>query len=110
MASAVEFRQMLDRFLSTIYPRLQQLPFAPQHLDVPTQQRAAFRRTRSEHSTTQTSCEKRLAKYAEIQHLRQAGYNISQLADQLGHHWETVRKYYPKGLFSRFPTPLGHLR
>lgn len=90
----LNLRQMLDRFLSTIYPRLQQLLFAPQHLDLLSQQRAAFRRTQSEKIATQTSREKRLAKYAEIQQLRQAGYNISQIADQLGHHWETVRKYY----------------
>jgi transposase len=85
---------MLDRFLSTIYPRLQQLPLAPQHLALLSQQRAAFRRTRSEQIATQTSREKRLEKYAQIQELRQAGYNISQIADQVGHHWETVRKYY----------------
>lgn len=30
----------------------------------------------------------------KIQSLRQAGYTISQIADHLGHHWETVRKYY----------------
>lgn len=90
----LNLRQMLDRFLSTIYPGLQQLPLAPQHLALLSQQRAAFRRTRSEDIATQTSREKRLAKYAEIQQLRQAGYNISQIADQLGHHWETVRKYY----------------
>jgi transposase len=90
----LNLRQMLDRFLSKIYPRLQQLPLAPQHLALLRQQRAAFRRTRSEQIATQNSREKRLAKYAEIQHLRQAGYNISQIANQLGHHWETVRKYY----------------
>jgi transposase len=67
----LNLRQMLDRFLSTIYPRLQQLPFAPQHLDLLSQQRAAFRRTQSEQIATQTSREKRLAKYAEIQQLRQ---------------------------------------
>jgi transposase len=90
----LNLRQVLDRYLSTIYPHLQQLPLAPQHLALLSQQRAAFRRTRSEHLATQNNREKRLAKYAEIQHLRQAGYTISQIANLLGHHWETVRKYY----------------
>lgn len=90
----LNLRQMLDRFFSTIYLRVQQLPLAPQHLALLSQQRVAFRRTRSEQIATQNSRDKRLAKYAEIQHLRQEGYNISQIADQLGHHWETVRKYY----------------
>lgn len=90
----LNLRQMLDRFFSTIYSRLQQLPLAPHHRALLSQQRAAFLRTQSEHSATQISREKRLAKYAEIQRLRQAGYTISQIANQLGHHWETIRKYY----------------
>lgn len=107
----LNLRQMLDRFLSTIYPRVQQLPLAPQHLAVLSQQRAAFRRTRSEQSATHNSRNKRLAKYAEIQHLRQAGYNISQIADQLGHHWETVRKYYEATSFpERKQRQPGHSR
>jgi transposase len=90
----LNLRQMLDRFLSTIYPRLQQLPFSPEHLTLLSQQRTAFRRTQSEQIAAQTSREKRIAKYEEIQQLRQAGYNISQIAALLGHHWETVRKYF----------------
>jgi hypothetical protein len=35
-----------------------------------------------------------MAKYEEIQHLRQAGYTISQIAALLGHHWETVRQCF----------------
>jgi hypothetical protein len=42
----------------------------------------------------QTSRDKRIAKYEEVQGLRQAGYNISQIAALLGHHWETVRKSF----------------
>jgi hypothetical protein len=85
---------MLDRFLNTIYARLQQLPLAPQHLALLSQQRAAFHRTRSEAIATYNGRNKRLARYAEIQHLRQEGYNISQIAHQLGCPWERVRKYY----------------
>ncbi len=96
----LNLRPMLDRFLSGIYPRLQQLPFTPEHLALLSQQRTAFRRTRSEQIASQTSRGKRIAKYEEIQQLRQAGYNISQIATLLGHHWETVRKYFEA---TRFP-------
>jgi transposase len=87
----LNLRQMPDRFLST---SLQQLPFSSEHLTLLSQQRTAFRRTQSEQIAAQTSRDKRIAKYEEIQDLRQAGYNISQIAALLGHHWETVRKYF----------------
>jgi transposase len=95
----LNLRQMLDRFLSTIYSRLQQLPFNPEHLTLLSQQRSAFRRTRSEQIAAQTSRGKRVIKYEEIQQLRKAGYNISQIAALLGHHWETVRKYFESTSF-----------
>jgi hypothetical protein len=57
----LNLRQMLDRFFSTIYLRVQQLPLAPQHLALLSQQRVAFRRTRSEQIATQNSRDKRLA-------------------------------------------------
>jgi transposase len=89
----LNLRPMLDRFLGTLYPPLQHLPFSPEHLTLLSQQRPAFRRTRSAQIAAQTRRDKRIAKYEEIQHLRQAGYTIWQIAALLGHHWETVRKY-----------------
>ena len=90
----LNLRQMLDRYLMTIYERLQQLPFAPQHLLLLSQQRTVFLRTRSDYIATQTSRDKRWVLYETIQQLRQEGYNITQIAVRLGHHRETVRKYY----------------
>ena len=90
----LNLRQMLDRFLSAIYPRLRQLSFSPEQVTLLSQQRNAFRRTQSEQIAAQTSRDKRIAQYEQIQHLRQAGYNISQIAALLGHQWETVRKYF----------------
>jgi transposase len=90
----LNLRQMLDRCVSSFYARLQQLPIAADYAALLNQQRSSFRRTRSEQQVSQTSREQRIAKYEHIQQLRQAGYNISQIAQLLGHHWETVRKYY----------------
>lgn len=90
----LNLRQMLDRFLSTIYPALQYLPLTPEHVTLLSQRRTPFRRTSSEQLSSQMSREKRLATYEHIQQLRADGYNISQIATLLGHHWETVRKYY----------------
>ena len=95
----LNLRQMLDRFVSALYPSLQQLPLCPEHATLLGQQRPAFRRTQSEQLATQRSREQRIAKYEQIRQLRQEGYTIAQIATKLGHHWETIRKYYESTSF-----------
>lgn len=87
-------RQMVERFLSSIIARLQQLPLSDEAATCLRQKRRAFRRTRSEGQASLNSRDKRLARYQRIRQMRQDGYNIAQIAQILGHHRETVRKYY----------------
>jgi transposase len=87
----VNVRDMLDRMLSVLYPRLQQLPLAPEHAAYLRPTRRAFRRTRAEQLRSQASRERRLARYEHIQRLRQEGYNIAQIVRLLNLHPKTVR-------------------
>jgi transposase len=56
--------------------------------------RTAFRRSQTEQVLSQASRAQREARYEQIQQWRREGYNISQIAQRLGCHWETARKYY----------------
>jgi len=87
-------RQMVERFLNSIIARLQQMPISDEIAGYLHQKRHAFRRTRSEQHISQSSRDKRLARYQRVRQMRQDGYNIAQIAQILGHHRETVRKYY----------------
>jgi transposase len=90
----LNLRQMLERLVATIYPRLEPLtiPEGKAHLFPP--QRQSFRRTRAERASSQTSRARRMAQYELIQQLRHEGYNIAQIARLLGLHRDTVRKNF----------------
>ena len=89
----LNLRQMLERFLGSLYPRRQPLPMAAEDAALRREQRPPVPRTGSEQIASQQSRDRRIARYEHIQQLRQAGYNITPIGKQLGHHWETVRKY-----------------
>lgn len=90
----VNLRQMLERFLPTIYPRLTPVPITPEQALLFPSQRTVFPRTRSEATQSQISRARRLERYEIIQQLRQEGHTIAQIARALGLHRETVRKNY----------------
>jgi len=96
----VNVRDMVDRMLGTIYSRLQHLPLSAEHVDFLQPKRRAFRRTRSEQRRSQASRERRLARYEQIQRLRQEGYNIAQIVRLLNLHPKTVRTNFHA---TRFP-------
>ncbi len=87
-------RQMLERFLGTVHTDLQALPTTPACVEVLETSRTAFRRSQTEQVLSQASRAQRVARYEQIQQWRREGYNISQIAQKLGCHWETARKYY----------------
>lgn len=90
----VNLRQMLERFLPTIYPRLTPVPLTPEQVLLFPSQRTVFPRTRSETTQSQISRARRVERYETIQQLRREGHNIAQIARALGLHRETVRKNY----------------
>jgi transposase len=96
----VNLRQMLERFLATIHPRLTPVPITPEQAHLFPSQRTIFPRTRSETTQSQISRARRVERYETIQQLRREGHNISQIAHTLGLHRETVRKNY---YATRFP-------
>ncbi len=90
----LNLRQMLERYLTSIYADLQRLPVAADLQTLLDHQRAAFVRTYSERQTSVEKRNERLALYEQIQALRQQGWNIAQLAQELACHPATIRKYY----------------
>ncbi len=90
----LNLRQMLERYLAAVYTQLQQLSIAPEYQVILEQKRGVFHRTYSEITVSNASRERRRALYERIQTLRLAGWNILQLAAELGHHRATIRKYY----------------
>ena len=92
----LNLRQMLERLLSRLYPRLKQLPALDEAKSEVSlaNRRGRFPRTSAEQQASQASRTRRMALYEEIQGRRLAGQNIKQIANQLGHHRATVRLYY----------------
>ena len=90
----VNLRQMLQRFLGSDTSRLSPLTIPPGKAHLFPSQRKAFRRTKAEQLQSQTSRERRVARYERIQELRRDGFNISQITRHLGLHHETVRKNF----------------
>lgn len=90
----LNLRQMLERYLTALYPALQSLPVSEIYQDYLKQQRPTFLRTSAEVVASTQKRQERLAFYEHIQQMRQAGWNIAQLARTLGHHPATIRKYY----------------
>jgi transposase len=90
----LNLRQMLERYLTTVYSTLQQLPISSAYQTLLQKNRDPFMRTQGEILASNASRDQRLALYNQIRQMRQAGWNISQLAQQLHHHPATIRKYY----------------
>lgn len=61
----VNIREMVERLLSTLYQRLQQLPVTPEQLAVLAPKRRTFRRTHAEQQRSQASRERRLCMGSE---------------------------------------------
>jgi transposase len=105
----VNLRQMLERFLATIYARLDPVPITAEQAALFPSRRTRFPRTNSEKTQAQTSRERCIERYETIQHLRREGYNISQIARLLGLHHQTVRKnYYATSFPERKRRQPGH--
>jgi transposase len=90
----LNLRQMAERFLATIYARLEPVPIPSEHAHLFPTQRQVFPRTRSEKVQSRTSRQRRMERYETIQQLRREGCTILQIAHDLGLHRETVRKNY----------------
>lgn len=104
----LNLRQMLERYLTSIYADLQRLPVAAEFQILLNQQRSAFVRTNSDRQASTEKRNERLALYEQIQALRHQGWNIAQLAQELACHPATIRKYYYATTFpDRKPHRLG---
>ncbi len=100
----LNLRQMLERWLTTVYSQLRQLPIAAQHGQALCPKRSAFARTRTEQAMSLARRECRLARYQQIQKLRQAGYTIAGIVQLTGLHPQTVRRsFYPVAFPERTP-------
>jgi transposase len=90
----LNLRQMLERYLTSIYAQLQTLPISEAYQQVLAQQRPAFRRTKTEQMASMRSREGRLALYEQIQQLRQSGASLAQITACLDSHPITITKYF----------------
>lgn len=90
----LNLRQMLERYLTSIYTELRRLPIANALQTALSQERSAFVRTYGERRTSAEKRNERIAFYEQVQALRQQGWNIAQLAQQLARHPATILKYY----------------
>jgi transposase len=84
-------REMVDRLVSVIFARLQQLPVAPEHAAVLRPKHRTFRRTHAELAHSEASRQRRVAQYEQIQRLRRDGFNMAQIVRLLNLHPKTVR-------------------
>ena len=99
-------RQMLQRYLTTCYSILKQLPLTPEYEVLLAQQRPAYRRTQADRQSSIASRERRVALYEQIQSLKRERWNIAQLTEELGHARITIRKYFNAPTFpERKPRP-----
>ena len=90
----LNLRQMLQRWLTSVRPQLERLPITPEVRPLLTSRRGAFRRTQAEEAAHQARQQRREARYATIQRLRQEGHNIGQIARLLHLHPQTVRNNF----------------
>jgi transposase len=101
----LNLRQTLERYLTLIYANLQALPIGGAYQAVLQAKRRRFQRSKSESLAAETSLQQRLTLYELIQSRKREGWNIAQLAQDLRHHREIIRKYYYAEVF-----PQGKLR
>jgi transposase len=90
----LNLRQMLQRWLTSVRPQLERLPITPEVRPLLTSRRGAFRRTQTDEAARQARQQRREARYATIQRLRQEGHNIGQIARLLHLHPQTVRNNF----------------
>lgn len=90
----LNLRQMLERYLALCASHLQHLPVSESYKTYLDQQRPAFIRTKGEIIASNKKRDERLAFYQQVQQMRQEGWNISQLTQELGRHPATIRKYF----------------
>lgn len=90
----LNLRQMLGKYLASIQNRLQQLPISDTYQRILDQQRQAFIRTNGEIIASNASRDRRVALYKRIQTMRHEGWKISHIAQALGQHSTTIRKYF----------------
>jgi len=111
----LNLRQMLERYLTSIYTELRRLPIANELQTALSQERSTFVRTHGERRTSAEKRNERIAFYEQVQALRQQGWNIAQLAQKLARHPATIRKYYYATTFPernphrQFSTRLCHI-
>jgi transposase len=103
----LNLRQMMERYLTDIYSELSGLSIGAAYQGVLDQQRPAFIRTNGEIIASNQKRDERLAFYRQVQQMRQAGWNINQLARELSCHPATIRKYY---YATTFPERKPHRR
>lgn len=103
----LNLRQMMERYLTDSYTELSGLSVGEAYQAVLDQQRPIFIRTNGEIIASNQKRDERLAFYHQVQQMRQAGWNISQLARELGRHPATIRKYY---YATTFPERKPHRR
>jgi transposase len=103
----LNLRQMTERYLTDNYAELGSLPVGEAYQALLDQQRPAFIRTNGEMIASNQKRDERLAFYHQVQQMRQAGWNIGQLARELGRHPATIRKYY---YATTFPERKPHRR
>lgn len=82
------------RYITLIHAQLQELPLTPDYQAFLKEKRPAFIRSPREYLTSSASRDKSIALYQTIQSMRRDGWNIAQLANKLGHHRDTICKYY----------------
>ena len=95
----LNMRQMLTRYITLIYAQLQDLPVMADYQKLMNQKRPTFIRSPSDYVASNARRDKKLVLYHTIQSMRQTGWNIAQLASELGHHRDTIRKYYYASTF-----------
>lgn len=84
-------REMVDRLVSVIFARLQQLPVALEHAALLRPKHRIFRRTHAEQEQSQASRQRRVAQYEQIQQLRRDAFNMAQIVRMLNLHPQTGR-------------------
>jgi transposase len=103
-------RQMLERLIQRLHPKLQQLPTIedgpPQGLEAPLP-RTRLRLNPKDKADMVASQVRAHTRYQQVQRLRKAGYNIRQIAQRLAMSRTTVRKYfYAEAFPARAQRPL----
>jgi hypothetical protein len=91
----MNLRQLADRVTAAAYPRLKQLPDPPRNRKPD----PLMIRTPSEQKRLETTRQRRLDLYHEVQRLKRAGVSVSKICVHLHRNFDTVRTYYDADTF-----------